>query len=121
MPGPSFGSSMRCHFLVRRPVDDGKAVEVGKLDEHALGRAVGIRLERHRAHSEIEVHHPRELFGLDVDDGRRLAGDATCDDVAPVRRHVGVVHGALDWDALHLLQRDGVDDIDQPRLSRIAT
>jgi hypothetical protein len=52
-----------------------KAVEVGELREDALGRAVRVGLDCHRADAAAELELPGDLLGREVDDGEQAFPD----------------------------------------------
>src|SRR5262245_33517565 len=99
-------------FLMCGEIDDGEAIQTGKLSKDAFGRAVRIAFERHRADPEVEIHRPYGLLGLCIDRGNCLSRDRPRNDVLPVGRDIRVVDGAFDRDALDFLYRYRVDDVD---------
>ena len=103
------------HFLSRLEIHHGEAVEFGELRVGAPGRAIRIRVERHRPDAQVEIVRPHRHVGLGVDHGHVPRADHAGDRVLPVRRHVGVVHAAMDRDrpGLRLLGR--VNHVDRPR------
>ena len=98
--------------LVRREVYSEKAIEVRKLHEDSLRRAVRVRVECHRPDPICRWHGPDNLFRLLIDHVDLLAGNRSGDDELAVRRHVRVVDAALGPDALDARERRGVDDVD---------
>ena len=68
----SFGTSVGPRSCLRCEVDGAEAVELGNLDEHALGRAIRIGLDGHRAHALAEIELPGDLFLLQVDTVKML-------------------------------------------------
>src|SRR2546422_851436 len=105
-------------FLMRRKINNGKPVEVGKLCEDAFRRAVRIAFKRHRTDAQIKVQHPRDVLGLSVDDGNTLSRNGTGDCVFAIRCHVRVMDGPPHGNTLYPLKRNSIDDIDGTRRLR---
>ena len=96
-------------------IDHGKSIEVGKLHEDALRRAVGIRVESHRAHAIVEFDFPSDLVGLQIDDCYRFGFDRAGNGVFSVGRDVNVVDASVD--GYGFCERKGrcVNHVDGPR------
>ena len=104
-------------FLARGEIDHGKAVDVGQLHEDPLGRAVGARLDRHRANALVELDLPRQLFRRQIDDADRAGADRPGDGVFAVGGHIDIVQPAVDRNAFGPRQGCGIDDVERARIA----
>ncbi len=81
-------------------------------------RAVGIDVERHRAHAAVHLDLPGGLLGREVHDVEEFVPHRPGDRVLAIRRDIGVVHAPVHRD--RLLQRElrRVDDVEPERLGQ---
>src|SRR5262245_27169624 len=76
-------------FLAGTEIHDGKAIEIGQLNEHPFCGTVCIRLERNGTHTQIERQYPRGLLRLNIDYGEGFTGDRTGNYKLSVGRDIG--------------------------------
>src|ERR1700674_1778926 len=104
------------HLRPFREVDNGESVKSGKLNKNAASRAVGICLKGHGPYRAVEFDFPCHLLAMEINHCGGFIFDRTTDRIFAIWCHVHVVHRAIHRDALYLLERGCVDDIEDARL-----
>src|SRR5260370_5915853 len=104
------------HLRPFREVDNSESVKSGKLNENAASRAVGICLERHRAHWAVEFDFPGHLLAIEINHRGSFVFDRTADRIFAIGGDVHIVHSTIHPDALYLLDRRLLYSLDPPGL-----
>src|SRR5438105_8990548 len=107
------------HFRALGKIHDREAVQSAKVYEDPATRAVGVILNCYRIYARVVLNLPSGFHLSEIKDDYKTSPRRAGSGILAIRRHGEIVQSSSYRDALYLLQGDGVDDIQGPRILRL--